>query len=312
MRILKKINYFLLTISILNLTTYSYASKIYYVKKGDTLKSIAKKYKINVKTLLKYNKIKNPDSLKIGYPLNIPEKELKSVKNPILRQKDIGYTNGTDVNLRSGPGTKYKVLGKIKYKGEKIIILNKKNGWYKVITSNKKQGWIAGYLVKIKKKIKPKKKKLASLASKEIKQKSIPVSSVEQDKSKISSFGEKIVKTALRYKGSRYRWGGITSRGFDCSGFVLNVFRQYGINLPHSTKALYQKGVPVKAGELKPGDLVFFHTTRPGISHVGIYVGNGMFIHSSSLRSRGVRVDSLSNGYYKRRFIGARRIIKQK
>jgi len=85
------------------------------------------------------------------------------------------------------------------------------------------------------------------------------------------------------------------------------VYGEKGVDLPHSAAAQFGRGSRVAKGSLKSGDLVFFSTTRRGISHVGIYVGDGKFVHASSARGR-VRVDSLAEGYYSDRFRGARRV----
>jgi len=119
-----------------------------------------------------------------------------------------------------------------------------------------------------------------------------------------------VVRTAYSYRGTPYRWGGSSRSGFDCSGFTSYLYRRKGVNLPHSASAQFRMGHRVGHGELKPGDLVFFETVHKGISHVGMYVGNGRFVHASSRRSGGVRVDSLQSGYYRERFRGARRMTK--
>ena len=119
--------------------------------------------------------------------------------------------------------------------------------------------------------------------------------------------GNRFVRAALEYRGVRYRWGGMSTRGMDCSGLVALVLRDYGINAPHNSKALYKLGEAVSREELEAGDLVFFHTTRPGISHVGMYIGEGKFVHASSSKGR-VRVDRLDTGYYSKRLVGARRV----
>jgi cell wall-associated NlpC family hydrolase len=117
-----------------------------------------------------------------------------------------------------------------------------------------------------------------------------------------------LVKEALQQRGTRYRWGGASRGGFDCSGFTRYVFRtRRGLALPHSASAQARMGKPVDRTALKSGDLVFFTTYRRGISHVGIYVGSGKFVHAANSR-RGVRVDSLTTGYYARRLRAARRI----
>jgi len=117
----------------------------------------------------------------------------------------------------------------------------------------------------------------------------------------------RFAQAALEYRGVRYRWGGMSTRGMDCSGLVALVLRDYGIKAPHNAKALYKLGKSVSRENLQPGDLVFFHTTRPGISHVGIAIGNGKFVHASSSKGR-VRVDRLDTGYYSQRLVGAKRV----
>ena len=116
-----------------------------------------------------------------------------------------------------------------------------------------------------------------------------------------------LTKTALRYLGVPYVWGGESASGVDCSGFVQAVFRRNGITLPRTADAQFEVGHRVSENGLKPGDLVFFQTYAEGASHVGIYLGSGRFVHASS--SNGVRVDSLSESYYASRFIGARRAL---
>jgi len=116
-----------------------------------------------------------------------------------------------------------------------------------------------------------------------------------------------LVRTALSCRGTRYSRGGTSRGGFDCSGFTRYVYAKYGISLPHSTAAQAHLGRPVSKSELAAGDLVFFHTHRAGISHVGIYIGNGRFVHSAT-HGRGVVVDSLNAAYYAPRYRGARRV----
>lgn len=116
-----------------------------------------------------------------------------------------------------------------------------------------------------------------------------------------------VIRTAYAYRGVRYRYGGSSRSGFDCSGFTSFVYQRNGISLPHNAAAQFSRGQRVSPSERKPGDLVFFSTTRRGISHVGIYVGDGKFVHASSGGGR-VRVDSLTSGYYAKRYRGTRRI----
>ena len=118
---------------------------------------------------------------------------------------------------------------------------------------------------------------------------------------------ESLVGTALKYRGVPYHYAGMSTRGMDCSGLVARVLQTHGIKAPHNAAAMYSLGTAVSRGQLCSGDLVFFHTTRRGISHVGIYIGGGKFVHASS--SGGcVQVDRLDQGYYHQRFVGARRL----
>ena len=120
-----------------------------------------------------------------------------------------------------------------------------------------------------------------------------------------------VVRSAFAYRGTPYRWGQSRPGGFDCSGFTKYVYGRKGVSLPRTAAEQSHAGNAVGHGGMKPGDLVFFHTTRSGISHVGMYVGSGKFVHSSSAKSGGVRVDSLESGYYNRAFRGARRVRKE-
>jgi len=114
-----------------------------------------------------------------------------------------------------------------------------------------------------------------------------------------------IMGTARRYLGVPYRYGGDTPRGFDCSGFVMYVFRKNGYPMPRDAVSQYREGRKVSLREARPGDLVFFNTSgAKRFSHVGIYAGRGKFIHAPSSGKR-VSVASLDNRYWKRRYLGA-------
>ena len=111
-----------------------------------------------------------------------------------------------------------------------------------------------------------------------------------------------VVGIAMQYLGTPYVWGGASPSGFDCSGFVMYVYGQMGVSLPHSSYAQYGYGSPVSLSQLQAGDLVFFD----GLGHVGIYVGGGSFIHAPHTGDV-VKISSLS-GYYSSNFAGGRRI----
>jgi len=119
-----------------------------------------------------------------------------------------------------------------------------------------------------------------------------------------------IVKTAESYVGLPYRWGGSSPEdGFDCSGLTMSVYKLNGLNLPRSSKEQYASGNPVGLSNLEKGDLVFFKISKgKKVSHVGVYVGNGKFIHAPG-KGKNIKIDSLSNNYYATRYIGARSYI---
>lgn len=120
---------------------------------------------------------------------------------------------------------------------------------------------------------------------------------------------EEMLEFAQSFLGAKYRYGGETPAGFDCSGFVRYVYKRFGIELPHSSAEQYNSaGTAVKKEDLQPGDLVFFNTSGKGIGHVGIYLENNKFISASS-NSRGVTVDSLEDRYWGPRYQGAKRVI---
>lgn len=122
---------------------------------------------------------------------------------------------------------------------------------------------------------------------------------------------QKVIDFAKKFLGLRYRWGGTTTKGFDCSGFVKYVFKNFGITLNRTSSMQAKNGTYIKKANLQTGDIVFFDTNGGNnrINHVGIYIGGGKFIHSSSSHS-GVTISSLSSGFYSRSYMTARRVLK--
>jgi cell wall-associated NlpC family hydrolase len=121
--------------------------------------------------------------------------------------------------------------------------------------------------------------------------------------------GVQVADLAQQYIGSRYAWGGSSPAGFDCTGFVMYVFNQFGVSLPHNEAGQLSSGERVATEELQPGDvLVFANTYRRGLSHVGIYIGDGQFVHAVDER-HGVQINNLSDGYWAPRLVAAAREI---
>ncbi|WML47022.1 C40 family peptidase [Neobacillus sp. PS3-34] len=120
-----------------------------------------------------------------------------------------------------------------------------------------------------------------------------------------ASIGASASNVAKKHIGVPYKWGGITPRGFDCSGLVGYSFKKVGKIVPRTSSQLFRTGRFVSKRNLQKGDLVFFATYKAGASHVGIYLGYNKFIHAAS---KGVRIDTLSNPYWSKVFYGSKRI----
>jgi cell wall-associated NlpC family hydrolase len=143
-------------------------------------------------------------------------------------------------------------------------------------------------------------------------QNAAPAASQSPVREIVPKLRHRVVQAALSWIGTRYRFGGDTPAGFDCSGLVHFVFREtVGMDLPRVAREQRHTGREVAKDELKPGDLVFFNTRRDPNSHVGIYIGNDRFLHAPS-RGSLVRVDTLHSSYWAPRFTGARRLITGK
>ena len=188
-----------------------------------------------------------------------------------------GRVNSDGVNVRSDASTDSSVLATIEE--DAIVTVNGLvDGWYDVTCEYGTEGYIRSDFL---------------------------------DLTESSSSNSDIAATAKQYLGTGYVYGGASPRGFDCSGFTMYVYSQHGYSLPHSATSQWQSGLGTRVysiSELQPGDLVFFNdpsrNAGKACSHAGIYTGDGQFIHSSSSRSGGVIVSSLTSGYYNTYFVG--------
>ena len=188
-----------------------------------------------------------------------------------------GRVNSDGVNVRSDASTDSSVLATIEE--DAIVTVNGLvDGWYDVTCEYGTEGYIRSDFL---------------------------------DLTESSSSNSDIAATAKQYLGTGYVYGGASPRGFDCSGFTMYVYSQHGYSLPHSATSQWQSGLGTRVysiSELQPGDLVFFNdpsrNAGKACSHAGLYTGDGQFIHSSSSRSGGVIVSSLTSGYYNTYFVG--------
>lgn len=138
----------------------------------------------------------------------------------------------------------------------------------------------------------------------------VPMATTESAMDAMPMAVKALLKYALDQTGVAYRRGGTSPEsGFDCSGFVRNVFdKVVGLALPHSSRALNTVGSRIPLTDLRPGDLVFFRFMSHAVSHVGIYIGNNRFIHASSTETGSVMVSDLGDSYWSRHFTSARRL----
>jgi len=246
---------------------------IYVVKRGDSLYKIAKKFHTTIARIKRLNGLRS-NLLRPGQRLIVPGKRYRPVKS-----------------------------------GETIRFLEKKSE----LTAT-------GSLVKAGSEIYPimsvvyeEGEKLAELLSTPL---NVPYDnwnlSILEDPEYKSALLKILARLFKDLRNTPYVFGGGNpKRGLDCSSFTMYVYRKLGIKLPRTARAQFNVGVPVKKNELKVGDLVFFRTYARFPSHVGIYIGNGKFVHFSSM-FHGLAISSLNDRYFKKRYIGAKRVLSEK
>ena len=262
---------------------------------------------------------KHGDWYKVNY--NLQEGYMhKNYIDVLTRENaELGYgqINGTSVNIRSGAGTSYRSVG-IASKGSKCYILGLNNGWYKVIY-NSTIGYIRSDFVdlteipyenqdssKSPKFYRGGKSTGVAPSAAALNGASNSTGNTSVKPSDVT--GEQILAEAQKYLGTPYVSGGASPSGFDCSGFVYYVLKQLGFSPYRTPSDQYKQGSAVTKDNLKVGDIVFFaNTYTSGISHVGIYAGNGQFIHSPNSRST-VSYSDLTSGYWANHYYGARRM----
>ncbi|HYE79555.1 MAG TPA: LysM peptidoglycan-binding domain-containing protein [bacterium] len=282
------------------------------LKPGESLWTVAKKYGIKVNDLATYNRVGTGQVLQPGFVLEVPPAGVaapKDVADGIDPNAPIG---GSVLSLSAGAPLAAGSLGDdtdithVVQAGDTVshLAVKYRTTRQAIFEANR-------------------------LANRDTlapgRQLVIPRGSLDRDRAKIAnveanrntralpsrdtSIQQRVVKYALQFQGTPYKWAGTDlRRGVDCSGFVLAVYKNFGKNLPHSSKAMAGVGQRVRREELQPGDIILFHTTRSGISHAGLYLGGGKFIHAST-NQRKVRIDSLSDAYYNRAYVTARRVL---
>ena len=194
---------------------------------------------------------------------------------PAAAEPRYGKVTTASLNIRSGAGTDYDKVGSLKA-GKIVTILGEANGWYQI-----ESGYVSADYVTI----------------------------VDAAEAARASKGQEIADYALQFVGYPYVYGGSSPKGFDCSGFTSYVYRQFGYSINRTASGQLDNGTSVSMSELQPGDLVMFRKSGSSsrASHVGIYIGNGQFVHASTSKV-GVIVSNMSDAYYTSGFVGGRRI----
>ena len=196
-----------------------------------------------------------------------------------------GYIKGTGVRMRSGASTTSSILGEYNT-GTPLTITGTSGNWT-AVTINGVKGYVNSTYVTTTKS---------------------DGGSTGGGSTPSGSIGETIVATAKQYMGAPYVYGGMSPSGFDCSGFVNYVYKLCGYSMSRVASSIYNNnGTYVEKANLQLGDLVFFASNSSSIGHVGIYIGNGQFIHSSS-GAGCVVISDLSSSYYLKNYVGAKRI----
>lgn len=296
----------------------------YVVRNGDNDWIIARRHGISPTVLRKLNPGVRWQSLQIGQALRVPGSNAGTAvasTSPVIRSRHAVVAKDAVV-LRRGPSTSAAKVTTVD-RGTRVTVLDREGSWYKLRFPMGTVAWVRGDNLKTatpvvaqattrtRETLRAQRRTTSSSASQRVASRT-GKKSATRVASNLPSTGYALLDEARRWKGTPYRYGAMSRGAVDCSGFVGQVFRKKGIRLPRTSAEQSRVGQAVSRGSLKPGDLVFFRTrSSRRINHVGIYMGDGRFIHASSGGGK-VQVNSLSEGYYQRRFATARRVANVK
>ena len=192
------------------------------------------------------------------------------------------------LNVRSAPSTDASIVGKL-VNDDVVEIIGKQGNWYEISLSGQDAYVSCDYV---------------AIVSQEEASALIVAAS---QRAANTAMGDKIVSTAKKYIGTPYVYGGRSPSGFDCSGFTSYVYQENGVSIPRTSGEQSQYGSPVNKESLKAGDVVCFGCGSHSVNHVGIYIGDGQFIHSPS-PGKSVTIEALNSAYYSKTYICARRM----
>jgi|GEM_PF-1210762 len=223
----------------------------------------------------------NFDFLNLTESVNLEEGEGEQI-DKFKDLSSIIRINGENINISSSASADSNPLPK-SYAGATLTVIGISGTWLKVETVDGKIGYISSDYVEAN--------RLTFAITPETK-------------------GEKIVRSAKEFLGTPYVWGGMSPSGFDCSGFVNYVYGLYGYSMNRVAQNIFTyDGIYIEKGDLQAGDLMFFGNGAYSVNHTAIYIGDDMFIHSSS-SDVGVVISDLSSDYYTQKYVGAKRILE--
>ena len=259
-------------------------SSVYTVQKGDSISAIAEKKHITEAKLIQLNHLSDPSKLQIGQKLILASQTVK--KTAAVKTKPAA------VATKPAAAKKYVVKS---HDSLSLIARNTGAPVNKIIALNKLKDptkLSVGQVLLIPQVAK------TTIASRSDDRRT---SAGDNDQASVLiAYGKTLI-------GTPYHYSATGPNAYDCSGFTMTVFKKIDISLPHSSAQQSGMGSAVAKADLQPGDLVFFDTSGSGVSHVGIYVGSGNFMHAST--NQGVTITALESTYYASRYVKARRII---
>jgi len=285
------------------------AAKIHTVKKNDSLYSLSKRYHVSVQAFKAANNLIN-SHLKLGEKLVVPPRSSSAAQNRSVsgknkvsvykvRKGDSLYSIARKTGLSVAVLKRINGISGKKLKPGKILALRESEPVQEVATKP-----VRSFTVR----------NTELFSSEEYERTLAELTDTDQEKTVelgkglelTTDVSKRLKKTAFSFLGTRYRFGGSSRRGLDCSSFVQHVFRDLDIQLPRTAREQFHTGELVTSYELQKGDLVFFRTYASFPSHVGIYLGDNKMIHASS-RDHKVVISSMNTPYFRSRFIGAKR-----
>jgi LysM repeat protein len=284
------------------------AAKTHKVKKNDSLYSLSKRYHVSVQEFKSANNIVS-SHLKLGEKLVVPVRAASSNK----RRDEVRKTTRSVYKVRKGD-TLYRIARKTGLSVDELKRINDISG------ASLKPGRVLSLResdpveVVAKKPARSFTMRNALYTDEEYERTLAELTDSEQQQTVdlgkelelTTGVSKRLKKSAFSFLGTRYRFGGTSRSGLDCSSFVQQVFRDLDIPLPRTAREQFRTGEPVTSYELQKGDLVFFRTYASFPSHVGIYLGDNKMIHASS-RDHKVVISSINTPYFRARFIGAKR-----